>query len=87
MKLIKRLIAKFRVPSGMYCYTIKKIVPDETYGFIIKTNPCPYYDGSGYRANCKLLKQGDFLLDDQCKICGINDEPTKDEMEIVLKKK
>ena len=71
MKNIKRLIAKFRVPKGDYCYKIKKIIPDKTHGFIIKTKPCPYYENS-YRANCKLVNRGDILLDDQCKICGIN---------------
>lgn len=83
---IKRLIAKFRIPKGDYCYTIKKIVPDETYGYRIVINPCPYYDGSGYRANCKLLNEGDILLDDQCKICGINVDDSGDGQEMVLKK-
>ena len=78
-KYIKNLIAKFRIPKGDYCYKIKKIVPDATYGYRAKTKNCPYY---GYerkrtgnlRATCKLINKSDILLDDQCKICGINDD-------------
>lgn len=74
------------IPKGSYCYTIKEIVTDPKYGFILKTNVCPHWRKfndeypdqlSGY---CTYLKLGDFmengtmLLWDQVKECGINDE-------------
>ena len=81
---LRDIIAKFRIPHGDYCYKIKKVVPDSTYGYKIKTKNCPYYgyvkkwegkEGFHKIAHCKYLNEIDYiLLDDQCKICGINNE-------------
>lgn len=77
------------IPKGLYCYTIESI--DETT-FRMKTNPCPYWrkfsdeypeQESGY---CTYLKKGDFMEDgtfllwDQVKECGINDDFNLDEI-------
>lgn len=81
---IKKLIAKLRIPRGDYCYTIKKIIPDSVYGYRIKVKMCPYYhrveDNFGDSHNeCKCINvKDDILLDDQCKICGINEYEYED---------
>lgn len=62
------------IPYGSYCYTITEIT-----GIRIKTKLCPHYqyleNGS---VNCSFLGinnlyEDDFLLVDQCKICGENE--------------
>ena len=76
MNKLQKYIAKLFVPKGAYCYKIKDVIPDVTYGFIIKTKPCKYYshNKNNNRSTCKLLNiTDDLLLDDQCKLCGINE--------------
>lgn len=67
--------AKSLIPEGSYCYSRKN-------GNCV---PCPFWDtmpnlpeqSSGF---CHYLKEGDFtkdgtfLLWDQCKECGVNDD-------------
>ena len=55
------------VPEGQYCYLRYS---NEALSCTI---PCLYWrwkNGDGW---CDLLQETDFLLWDQCKICGIND--------------
>jgi hypothetical protein len=71
------------VPFGVYCYTIREIVSDKIYGVIVKTNKCPYYmyTSDGY-SKCLYMCIDSFedcLLDDQVKICGINEEDNESE--------
>jgi hypothetical protein len=61
------------IPNGCYCYTIIEIK-----GMILKTKLCPYYTylDEGF-CKCSLTgitSEDDFLLDDQIKICGENEE-------------
>lgn len=69
------------VPEGPYCY-----VPDieknelerskENYG-VYYVKPCKYFvKASRNISGCKLLGYigDDFLLNDQCKLCSINDD-------------
>lgn len=71
---IKEIIAKKRIPKHTpYCHNNKM-------------QPCPYWKQLKYKDvygnpvyYCKYLKildtyQGDTLLWDQCKSCGINDD-------------
>ena len=58
-------VAKKYIPIGPYCYTIKKIVKDDKYGFRIETNRCKYLDGNW------CIHLGTEIMD-QCKECGIN---------------
>jgi hypothetical protein len=85
IKYITYLIAKARIPKGDYCYKIKKIAPDPKYGYVTHTKPCPYYsyvkkwegifEDYDRIAYCKYRNEIDYvLLDDQCKICGINND-------------
>ena len=72
---IKRLIAKFKIPKGDYCY-------ERNSGYRCH---CPYYrefwpdeDWQHHYSYCILLdypKDDDWdpLLWDQCKCCGINE--------------
>jgi len=67
------------IPNGPYCY-----IPDieknnnkdkSDYSYYIKT--CPYYKIINSRyCGCKYLGiiTDDFLLKDQCKFCGENDD-------------
>jgi hypothetical protein len=71
--MIKKWIAKLRIPHGDYCYKIVGISPDKIHGAVIKVKSCPYYKYKNSKPYCKFLNQSDdLLLDDQCKICNIN---------------
>jgi len=66
------------IPYGLYCYTIKEIVNDDRYGYRIRTKLCPYfvYLDEG-KKKCLLMNvdsDEDFLIDDQVKICGYNED-------------
>jgi len=70
------------IPYGLYCYTIKEIVEDKIYGVRIRTKLCPYYvyldEG---KSKCLLMNvdsDEDFLIDDQVKICGYNEDFDED---------
>ena len=70
------------IPYGLYCYTIKEIVEDKIYGVRIRTKLCPYYvyldEG---KKKCLLMNvdsDEDFLIDDQVKICGYNEDFDED---------
>ena len=73
-----------KIPHGVYCYTITE-TPTEENGWSFKTKVCPYWYSNPdqtYQMNggCEYLQTGDweeggtFLLWDQCKECGINDD-------------
>ena len=51
------------VPVGMYCY-------HHSNGKFIR---CPYWSQKRGDAWCELLQETDWLLWDQCKLCGVND--------------
>lgn len=57
------------VPKGTYCYTILKIKFDKmkVKPPLIKTKNCKYFSNS----YCALMQEE---VEDQVKICGINDE-------------
>lgn len=69
------------IPSGMYCYTRMSDFVDGQ----MTIKPCPYWSidrnqpvqANGY---CKFLKKGDWMDDgtwllwDQIKACGVNNE-------------
>jgi len=70
MKLLRYIIAWFRVPKGPYCYFSSRG----------KRKLCPYYrefwptdDWQDHVSYCRYLDETewDALLFDQCKICGI----------------
>lgn len=87
MNKIKRLIAKFRIPKDTcYCYSLKKGKKNRKSWLVgYKVKVCPYWkalkEKDEYGNNkyyCKYLKlkdtyQGDTLLWDMCKECGVND--------------
>lgn len=67
------------IPSGGYCYDITKRA---STGCVMYAKPCKYYKritrdrvGCGYMGGIYYL---DFLLSDQCKICGVNEYEEKD---------
>lgn len=72
IKLIKYIIAWFRIPKGDYCY----------FGRRIESKRCPYYREFWYGDSwyehisyCKYLDESeDSLLYDQCKVCKIKEE-------------
>lgn len=81
-QFFKTLIAYFRIPRGIYCYTIKynEISKD---GLSIKRKNCPYWNihvdkpmqMNGY---CHYLDRGDWedgltFLWDQVKACDIKE--------------
>jgi hypothetical protein len=65
------------IPYGDYCYTIKEIIKDNKHGIRIKTKLCPYYiyldDGKSKCLLMNINSDEDFLIEDQLKICGINE--------------
>ena len=76
MNIIKRAIAQFRVPRGLYCYEILGTFLTEDNKSGVRTQLCPYWKKCSAIGEdiiwCFLLDEGnDPLLDDQCKICGI----------------
>ena len=74
------MLSQKDIPKGDYCYTIlgKETIDGKIF---IKKRPCPFFERlpmekDGYTpAYCSFLKEKDpVLLDDRCKICGINME-------------
>jgi hypothetical protein len=56
------------IPLGCYCYDIKGVCP-----YFSRTN-YPGFPAGSNAGKCSLLVvENDMLLDDQCKICNIND--------------
>ena len=69
MNIIRRIIES-RIPYGMYCYTLTSVKPDHS-GINIKI--CPYYRDTNIAelvGKCKYIGRE---IDDQCKVCGINE--------------
>ena len=66
------MIKNDKIPLGLYCYETLKIEYLEREGFKMHIKPCIYYE---YKEDmlgfCKYF-QGE--VNDQCKICGINDD-------------
>jgi len=63
---------KTLIPCGDYCYKINRVE-----GSVIYTSVCPYYYyGHGYKRGCIYTGEYgyDILLNDQVKICGVNNE-------------
>lgn len=61
------------IPEGLYCYSYTgetKIYKGYKYP---KTKPCPYFKYVNGEAFCDFLKVDDYLLEDQVKICGVNE--------------
>jgi hypothetical protein len=75
LKLIKYIIAWFRIPRGFYCYKIKEIVRDPTGQIppVIRTKICPYWDIRGdwpHQANgyCHYLGYGDMNINEEPEV-------------------
>lgn len=72
------------IPYGDYCYIIKEIVKDENHGVVLRTKLCPYYvhlsEGNSKCLYMNVDSEEDFLLDDQVKICGMNEEDNEIEI-------
>jgi len=68
-----------KVPKDTpYCYSIDWEKREAMNDDVLYTNCCPYYSFlSENIRGCKLcgVIADDFLLWDQCKICGISDNP------------
>jgi len=80
MRLIKFIIAWFRVPKGPYCYFGSGAPGSKSF------RPCPYYraiwltkKGEDHISYCRYMDNTNFDFDlyDQCKICGIKDNTDK----------
>lgn len=72
------------IPSGPYCYTVEQEqnLPNGS----IKTKVCKYHRNIGKgRAACTFVGYAgwDIELNDQCKICGENDEHEAPEDELL----
>lgn len=74
-----------QIPHGLYCYELLRIENDERGRPIAKTKVCPYWDSdpnqeSQSNGYCHYLEVGDwqnagpFLLWDQVKECGVNED-------------
>ena len=57
------------IPKGLYCYTTIKIIMNKD-GFKMITEPCPYFT---YLKGEGFCLRDNYEIDDQCKMCGIND--------------
>lgn len=70
------MLDKSVIPKGDYCYTIEEI--DYKDIPTIYTNLCPYYYNrdTAMCDYCEIegIEQDWVLLEDQCKICGVNTE-------------
>jgi len=63
------------IPAGPYCYQLVEVVDRPGQFPLLRTRPCTHFRKVGDTNRCTLLEmQDDFLLDDSCKICGLNDE-------------
>lgn len=69
------------IPQGDYCYNIINIDFNNNPP-IIHTKTCPFFEYKKDPDNtfneelsgfCNYVKSFDFLIDDQVKICGINE--------------
>lgn len=85
------------IPAGSYCYTPIRMIEEPGRPPRMKIKHCPYWghdfdkprQQTGY---CALLGQGDwdpdpngpFLLWDQVKECGLNDDDDEDEEGLVI---
>jgi hypothetical protein len=57
------------IPEGLYCYKVLSFSKDKEYGFKMKVKNCMFYQHK--KESCWLMSGEE--VDDQCKICGIND--------------
>lgn len=63
------------IPKGPYCYQLLEVVDRPEQFPILRTRACSHIQTVGESKRCNLLGvEGDILLDDSCKICGINDD-------------
>jgi hypothetical protein len=69
-------IKKLRIPKGLYCYQLLKIIPDEKFGFCMKVRNCSFYHHIHNMDGYCLLE--DCLIEDQCKLCGRNEFTDKE---------
>jgi hypothetical protein len=68
------VISNAFIPSGPYCYEPLGLSLDESGRPVLKTRPCSFYVRGPSGAKCDHLNvEQDALLDDGCKICGINE--------------
>jgi len=63
-----------KIPEGLYCYANKEICPYWAFSRV-----ATFFYGTQCSGYCYLMGEGDFnsdtfILWDQCKCCGINDE-------------
>ena len=81
---VRKLPVNFgKIPQGLYCYTNGETCPYWGYSRIARL-----FYGDQLSGYCFYLNQGDFnsdtfILWDQCKCCGINDEEDFDEGDTV----
>lgn len=63
------------IPAGPYCYQLLEVVNRLGQVPLLRSRPCSHFEKVGETSRCNLLGvQGDLLLDDSCKICGLNDD-------------
>jgi hypothetical protein len=62
------------IPAGSYCYQLLEVVERPGQFPLLRTRPCGHFEKVGETNRCNLLAvQDDLLLDDSCKICGLNE--------------
>jgi hypothetical protein len=75
------------IPYGCYCYEIVGV----TDTGVIHTRMCPYYtyldDGLKECILLRVKSDEDELLDDQCKICGFNEEDCDYKSDPIIKER
>jgi len=82
-KLLKCFLF-FWIPRGFYCYSVKRVSPDGS----LEKIPCPFFEWkqdihrdypqvtADYSGRCNWLDvENEPNLNDQCKICGIRENP------------
>lgn len=63
------------IPAGPYCYQLLEVVNRPGQFPLVRTGPCSHFEKVGETSRCNLLGvHDDLLLDDSCKICGLNDD-------------
>lgn len=74
------------IPCGNYCYTIVEVISYNKYSVRMKTKLCPYYvyldEGKSKCLLMNVSSDDDFLIDDQVKICGVNEEDQEVEIDV-----
>jgi hypothetical protein len=76
------------IPQGDYCYEILSVDMDTQPLPTIHVKPCPYLgkkidaEWNEERYYCSFVKDFDILLDNQVKICGINDDFSLEEEDV-----